>query len=327
MRWLRLVLVDPYILALLATVAVAVLLPARGVAATVVSAATTIAVGLLFFLYGARIAPRAALDGVRHWRLHVLVMLSTFALFPLLVLAARALEPAVLTPALYQGLVFLSIVPSTVQSSIAFTSIAHGNVPAAIFSASLSNVAGVVVTPLLAAGLLTGAGRVGLSAGSITAIVVQLLLPFAAGHLLRPWIGDWLQRHRRVVAPVDRGSILLVVYSAFSAGVVAGIWRQLSIGRVLVLLIVLAVLLVVVLLLTSLGSRLLGFSWPDQVTAVFCGSKKGLATGLPMAAVLFSHESVGVIVLPLMLFHQIQLVVCAALARRWARRTVHPPSN
>lgn len=302
----------------MATVGVAALLPARGAAATVAGTATAVAIGLLFFLYGARIAPRTAWAGARHWRLHVLVLLSTFALFPLLALGARVLEPAVLTPALYQGLVFLSVVPSTVQSSIAFTSIAHGNVPAAIFSASFSNIAGVVLTPLLAAALLGGA--VGFSAGSIGEIMLQLVLPFALGQAARPWIGGWIDRRRGVLGYADRGAILLVVYTAFSAGVVAGVWHQVSVGRLLVLLGVLVVLLVVVLLLTGWSARLLGFARPDRVTVVFCGSKKSMATGLPMAAVLFTQQTVGLMVLPLMLFHQIQLIVCAVLARWWSTR-------
>ncbi|GAA4718204.1 bile acid:sodium symporter family protein [Phytohabitans rumicis] len=308
--------VDAYLIALLAVVGVAALLPARGAAATAVSTATTVAVGLLFFLYGARIKPAAAWAGAKHWRLHAVVLLSTFALFPLLALALAFLPAGMLTPALYDGLVFLSVVPSTVQSSIAFTSIAGGNVPAAIFSASFSNLAGVVVTPLLAAVLLGGA--VAVSAGSIGKIVAQLVLPFAAGQALRPWIGGWMERRKRILGYADRGAILLVIYAAFSAGVVAGVWHEVSPGRLLALVGVLSVLLALVLGLTYWAGRLLGFDRPDRVTAVFCGSKKSMATGLPMATVLFTPASVGLMVLPLMLFHQIQLVVCAVLARRWA---------
>ncbi len=317
-RWLSRIPLDPYILALLATLVVATVLPARGRFADGASVATTLAIGLLFFLYGARISPGEAWAGARHWRLHVLVLSSTFVLFPLLGLAARVLQPAVLTPELYQGLLFLCVVPSTVQSSIAFTSMAGGNVPAAIFSASFSNVAGVLLTPVLAGVVLAGTGAVSFSAGSVLEIVAQLLLPFAAGQALRPWLGGWMGRHKRVLTLVDRGSILLVVYTAFSAGVVAGVWQRTSPGRLLALLGVLAALLLVVLLATAGAARLLGFTRPDRITAIFCGSKKSMATGLPMAAVLFSPQTVGLVLLPLMLFHQLQLLVCAELARRWA---------
>jgi sodium/bile acid cotransporter 7 len=312
--------VDPYLLAILATVGLAAVLPARGEGAVWFGRITTVAIGLLFFLYGARLSSRAAWDGLRHWRLHGLVLLSTFVLFPLLGLATYLLVPGVLSTTLYQGVVYLCVLPSTVQSSIAFTSIARGNVAAAICSASFSNLLGVVLTPLLVALLLSRQSG-GLSTSAIGDIAAQLLLPFLAGQVARRWIGDWVQRHRRVLNPLDRGVILLVVYTAFSAGVVGGIWHRVSPIDLVVLLVLNAVILSIVLASTSFAARRLGFSRPDQIAIVFCGSKKSLATGLPMATVLFSGPTVGLVVLPVMLFHQLQLMVCAVLARRYARES------
>ncbi|MEU5551497.1 bile acid:sodium symporter family protein [Micromonospora sp. NPDC047793] len=324
MRWPRRLPIDPFIAALFGTVALAALLPLRGTAAEVGRVAAALAVALLFFLHGAKIAPRAALDGARHWRLHVVVLLATFVLFPLLGLAAAPLRPAVLTPELYQGLLFLCAVPSTVQTSIAFTAIARGNVPAAVFTASFSNIAGIALTPLLVTLLLQGSGEVRVSAGSIGTVVLQLLVPFVAGQLSRRWTAGWIERHRALTGRVDRGAILLVVYSAFSAGVVAGVWDEVSPGRLAVLIAVVTGLLALVLGLLYAGGRALRFDRPDRVTILFCGAKKSLATGLPMAAVLVQPEALGLLVLPLMIYHQIQLVVCAAIARRWADR--HPPT-
>ncbi|WP_242586286.1 bile acid:sodium symporter family protein [Streptomyces sp. MST-110588] len=309
--------VDGFILALAGTVALAALLPARGSAATVVDGASTGAVALLFFLYGARLSTSEALAGAKSWRLHLAVLACTFLVFPALGLAARALVPYVLTPSLHTGLLFLCLVPSTVQSSIAFTSIARGNVPAAICAGSFSSLAGIVLTPLLAGLLLGGAGTGGFSAGSLLSIVEKLLLPFVAGQLLRRWTGGFLTRHRRILGYVDRGSILLVVYGAFSAGVVQGVWHQVSPWQLLALLGVEAVLLAVMLTLTSAGARQLGFPRADRIAITFAGSKKSLAAGLPMATVLFGGHA-GTAVLPLMLFHQLQLMVCAVLARRYA---------
>lgn len=309
--------VDGYILALIGTVVLAVFLPARGAAATGAEGASTAAVALLFFLYGARLSTREAMDGLRHWRLHLTVLACTFVVFPVLGLAARGLVPYVLTPELYTGLLFLCLVPSTIQSSIAFTSIARGNVAAAICAGSFSSLVGIVVTPLLAAVLLGGDGG-GFSADSLLSIVFQLLVPFLAGQLLRRWIAGFITRHKKVLGYVDRGSILLVVYTAFSAGMVQGIWGQVSFWRLLVLLAVEAVLLTVMLVLTSYGSPKLGFGRADRIAITFAGSKKSLAAGLPMASVLFgAHASLAV--LPLMLFHQMQLMVCAVLAKRYAR--------
>ncbi|MEU9100140.1 bile acid:sodium symporter family protein [Streptomyces sp. NPDC048361] len=314
--------VDPYILALLGTVGLAALLPATGSAAGVASGASTGAVALLFFLYGARLSTREALDGLRHWRLHVTVLACTFVAFPLLGLAAKGLVPTVLTPDLYNGLLFLCLVPSTIQSSIAFTSIARGNVPAAICAGSFSSIAGIVLTPLLAAGLLGSSGGA-LSADSLVEIVLQLLVPFLAGQFLRRWVGGFLVRNKKVLGYVDRGSILLVVYSAFSEGMARGIWHQVGVGRLAALLVVEAVLLTVMLTATWYGAKRLGFDRGDRIAIQFAGSKKSLAAGLPMASVLFGAQA-SLAVLPLMLFHQMQLMVCAVIARRRARDPLPP---
>ncbi len=313
--------IDPYIVALLATVAVASLLPARGVVATGFGYATTIAIGFLFLLYGARLSTKQAIDGLRHWRLHSVVFASTFLLFPLLGVAAKLLVPSVLTPELYAGLMFLCCLPSTVQSSIAFTSIARGNVAAAICSASLSNLIGIVLTPLLVTLLLfTGTHGGAVSLGSVREIMLQLLVPFVAGQLLRRWIGDFVTRHKKVLGYVDRGAILLVVYTAFSKGVVDGIWQRLTPMSLVLLLVVNTVLLTIVMVTTAFASCKLGFSREDEIAIVFCGSKKSLASGVPMAIVLLPAATLSLTVLPLMLFHQIQLMVCAWLARRFAAR-------
>ncbi|MET9600001.1 bile acid:sodium symporter family protein [Streptomyces sp. NPDC006459] len=308
---------DPYVLALLATVGLAALLPARGPVSTLADGASTAAVALLFFLYGARLSTREALEGVRHWRLHLTVLAATFVLFPLLGLAARGLVPGLLTAPLYSGLLFLCLVPSTVQSSIAFASIARGNVPAAICAGSFSSLAGIVVTPLLAAALLGGDAG-GFSLDSLLKITLQLLLPFLLGQALRSRVGGFLVRHKQVLGHVDRGSILLVVYAAFSAGVVAGIWHRVSLPQLAALMLVEAVLLAVMLLATWYGAARLGFGRADRIAIQFAGSKKSLAAGLPMASVLFGPHA-ALAVLPLMLFHQMQLMVCAVIARRRAR--------
>ncbi|MFE6666128.1 bile acid:sodium symporter family protein [Streptomyces sp. NPDC057697] len=312
--WLPL---DPYILALIGTVVLAAVLPASGTAAEVAGGASTGAVAFLFFLYGARLSTAEALDGLRHWRLHLTVLICTFVAFPLLGLAGRGLVPYVLTPQLYSGFLFLCLVPSTIQSSIAFTSIARGNVPAAICAGSFSSIAGIFLTPLLAAALLGNSGG-GFSADALLRIGAQLLLPFVAGQLLRRWIGGFLTRHKKVLGLVDRGSILLVVYTAFSEGMVAGIWHQVTPARLGALLGAEALLLALMLALTWYGGKRLGFDREDRIAIQFAGSKKSLAAGLPMASVLFGAQA-SLAVLPLMLFHQMQLMVCAVIAKRRSR--------
>jgi sodium/bile acid cotransporter 7 len=314
--------VDTFVLALLVVVATAAVFPASGTFADVLDVATKVAIALLFLLYGARLSPTEALHGLRHWRLHVLVLAATFVAFPLLGLAARVLVPSVLTPGLYAGVLFLCLVPSTVQSSIAYTSIAHGNVPAAIVSASLSNMLGVVLTPVLVVLLMRTAGGAGIDVSAVLDIVLQLLLPFVAGQLLRPWLAKWVHRHPVVTKVFDRGSILLVVYTAFSMSVAEHLWSTVSPWRVVAVAGVCAALLAVMLGVTLGSSRLAGFNRADTAVVLFCGSKKSLASGLPMALVFFGNaasSSVGLIMLPLMLFHQIQLIVCAVIASRMSR--------
>jgi len=321
---LRRIRVDRFLLLILLTVGIAALLPARGAVATGVGHASTVGIGLLFFLYGARLSTREAIEGAKHWRLHGTVLLATFVLFPLLGLAVQLVPSAVLPTELKLGVLFLCCLPSTVQSSIAFTSVARGNVPAAICAASLSNLLGIVITPVLT-GLLLAAqvsGQGGISARAVVDVGLQLLAPFVLGQVLRRWIGGWVTRNKRYLQVVDRGSILLIVYVAFSEGMVEGIWGRLSLAALGALVGTCLVLLAVTLAITWYAPR--RFPREDRITILFCGSKKSLATGLPMAGVLFAGGQIGLLVLPLMLFHQIQLMACAAIAGRMAQQAPEP---
>ena len=315
---------DNFTLYLIATVTLASLLPAQGVFADALAIATKVAVSLLFFLHGAKLSREAILAGIGHWRLQIAVVATTFALFPVLGWALSPVLRPLVTPDLYTGILYLCALPATVQSAIAFASMARGNVPAAVCSASASTLLGVVLTPLVLGLLLAQDAAMGDLLGAIGRIGVQLLLPFIAGHLLRPWIGDFLKRRTSVMKVVDQGSILLVVYAAFSHAVIDGLWSQLPLSAMAGLLVVCGVLLALVLTVTVWGSRRLGFSKEDEIAIVFCGSTKSLITGVPMANVLFAANVAGAIVLPLMVFHQMQLMVCAVLAQRYARRPADP---
>nr|WP_288853146.1 bile acid:sodium symporter family protein [uncultured Acidovorax sp.] len=316
---------DNFTLALLGTVTLASVLPASGVAAQALEGITVAAVALLFFLHGAKLSRDAIVAGLSHWRLHLVVVGTTFALFPLLGWALRPLLLPLVTPGLYTGILYLCVLPATVQSAIAFTAMARGNMPAAICSASASTLLGIVITPLLVGLLLPEAQQAGAAQhdtlANIGRITLQLLVPFVVGHLLRPWIGGFVQRRAAALKLVDQGSILLVVFTAFSAAVVEGLWRQLPASALLGLVVVCAVLLTLALVTTTWVARRMGFSKEDEITLVFCGSKKSLASGVPMAKVLFASHAVGAIVLPIMVFHQMQLMVCAVLAQRYARRS------
>mgnify|MGYP003576314534 CR=1 FL=1 len=313
---------DNFTLALVGVVALASVFPAQGDAADWIGALTTFGIGLLFFLHGAKLSREAIVAGITHWRLHLLVLGATFVMFPLLGVALKPVLLPLVTPELYTGVLYLCVLPATVQSAIAFTSMARGNVPAAVCSASASTLLGVFVTPLLVNLLVVHGGGTATSFDAIGRILLQLMAPFVAGHLLRPWVGGFVKRHAAGLKFVDQGSILLVVYTAFSAAVIEGLWSQVPPGALAGLVLVCGVVLALGLGLTTWVARRLGFGKADEITIVFCGSKKSLASGIPMAHVLFAAPAVGAIVLPLMLFHQIQLMVCAVLARRYALRPV-----
>jgi sodium/bile acid cotransporter 7 len=319
--------VDPFLMFLVGTVVAASLLPCRGEGAVIFGWITNAAITLLFFLHGAKLSREAIVAGIGHWRLHLLVAASTFVLFPILGLAIRVLGTGWINPGMTAGVLFLCLLPSTVQSSIAFTSIARGNVPAAVCSATLSNVVGIFLTPVMV-GLFLGnlgkGGHGGVDLHSIESIALQLLAPFILGHLSRPLTSGFITKHKTLVGRVDRSSILLVVYTAFSAAVVEGLWKTLSAGDIALVLVLDAVLLAAALVITTVAARVLGFSKEDEIAIVFCGSKKSLASGVPMAGVLFPAAAVGPIIVPLMLFHQMQLMVCAVMARRYAAAALVP---
>ncbi|WBO22207.1 bile acid:sodium symporter family protein [Sphingomonas abietis] len=311
-------LFDPFLLMLIGTVTLASLLPARGWGASIAGWLADGAILLLFFLHGAKLSRAAIVAGASKWKLHLAVLATSFLFYPLLGLGAEAVAWQV-APAMAAGLLYLSLLPSTVQSSIAFTSIAGGDVPAAIGSASLSSIVGIFATPLLAQWLMGAGGSSGAQAlDAILKIGGQLLLPFAAGHMLRPWIGGFIDRHKPLVGRVDRGSILFLVYTVFSAAVVEGLWHQTDVGDLLAALAIGVVMLAIVLVATLWASRALGWAREDEIVWRFCGSKKSLVAGVPLAAAIFPPAQVGMLLLPLMIFHQAQLMICSVMAKRYA---------
>ena len=311
---------DNFTLTLIGVVVIASVLPASGQVAVGFGWLTNIAIALLFFLHGAKLSRDSIIAGAGHWRLHLLVFGLTFVLFPLLGLALKPLLSPLIGDELYMGMLYLCALPATVQSAIAFTSLARGNIPAAICSAAASSLFGIFLTPLLVTLLLDVHGDSGSTLDAIMKISVQLLLPFIAGQIARRWIGTWVERNKSWLKFVDQGSILLVVYGAFSEAVNEGIWQQIPVWELAGLVLVCCIFLALVLASATVLGKVFGFNQEDRITILFCGSKKSLATGVPMAQVLFAGSTIGVLILPLMLFHQIQLMVCAVLAQRYAKR-------
>ena len=311
---------DPLIVLIILAVIIAIIAPARGSFADIFGQLTNVAIALLFLLYGARLSTQEALNGLKHWRLHLTILAFTFVVYPLIGIALRSLT-AVISNDMYLGILFLTLVPSTVQSSVAFTSIAEGNVAGAIVSASASNLVGVIITPLLVMFLMGTGGGVHIDTPVFGEIALLLLAPFVLGQLTRRWVGKVAQSKATKV--VDRGSIAMVVYSAFSKGVVDGTWSSISLWDLAFLVVFAAIFVAFMLWLTKKASQKMGFNRADTIAIEFCGSKKSLATGLPMASVIFASggASLGLLILPLMIYHQVQLMMCSWLAARYAQ---HP---
>ena len=311
---------DNFTLTLIAVVLIATFLPCSGDIAVAFSWLTNLAIGLLFFLHGAKLSRESVLAGLTHWRLQLAIFACTFVLFPILGLLLKPVLTPLVGIELYAGMLFLCALPATVQSAIAFTSLARGNIPAAVCSAAASSLIGIFLTPLLVLLLMGSDVGQGSTVDAISKITVQLLLPFIAGQIARRWIGGWVGRNKNWLKYIDQGSILLVIYTAFSAAVVSGLWQQVPVATLFALILACCVLLAFALGITWYLSKAFGFSLEDRITMLFGGSKKSLATGVPMAQVLFATTGLGLLILPLMLFHQIQLMVCSVLAARFAER-------
>ncbi len=310
---------DKFILLLLATIALASLLPAHGEGLRVASSISNLAIFSLFFFHGLRLAHQAVWDGLKHWRLQSAVLCASFALVPLLGFALSRALPEMLPAELWTGVLFLCALPSTVQAAIASCSMARGNVAASVIAAALSNLAAVILTPLLFAALMHVGGR-GADISAIGRIASLLLLPFILGQVARHWLADWAARHKAWIGRLDRLTILITVYVTFSAAVNEGLWSRLDGGEF-------GRLAIVVLILLSLAfggawgmGRILGLTREDRVTLFYSGAHKSLATGAPMARILFPAAAAGMIILPLMLYHQLQLMISAWIAARWAER-------
>jgi len=314
---------DPFLLALAGTVGLAYLAPGIGSDDSPIPwhRITTFGVGLIFFFYGLRLSMDKLRAGMRNWRLHVLVQFTTFGLFPLLALLARPLFAHEENATLWSSIFFLTTLPSTVSTSVVMVSIAGGNIPAAIFNASISSLIGIVATPLLTSLVLNTSTESAHLGGLVTDLLLQVVLPVVAGVLLNSRLGAFAARHSNALRLSDQFVILLIVYTAFCESFARNVFQGYSALGIIALSLGMAGLFFLVYGLVTLISNLLGFSHEDRITAVFCGSKKSLVHGTVMANLLFpSTAATGALLLPLMLYHAIQILIASIIARAQGRR-------
>lgn len=289
---------------------------------------TKVGVALIFFLYGLTLSFAALRAGALHWRLHLVVQGTTFLIFPLLGFVLVALTPGLVSADLRLGFVFLCVLPSTISSSVALTAAAGGNVAAAVFNATLSSLLGVVLTPLWISVYLSSGGQGGPLLPVVRDLVIWLLLPMAVGQLFRPWLAAWAERQKGRLHIADRVVILLIIYTSFCNSVQSGLWQGRGASLLVLTVGLCALIFTTAMLLTAAISRWLGFAWPDRITAMFCGSKKTLASGVPMANLIFAGQPVlGIVLLPIMVYHSLQLLASGVLAARWAKTGANDSSR
>jgi solute carrier family 10 (sodium/bile acid cotransporter), member 7 len=278
-------------------------------------------IALVFFLNGLGLPLAALRQGITRWRVHLLIQLSTFVLFPLLGMGLLKLSQGWMAADLQLGFFYLCALPSTVSSSVALTAAARGNVPVALFNATLSSLLGVLLTPLWMAWALGQEGTAFDVGPVVRNLLLWVVLPLVAGQAARPLLRDWAARHKARLHIVDRLTILMLVYTSFSDSVQQGVWRNSGWSVLLQTVLVGGVLFFVVLGLSNFASRRLGLPDEDRIAAVFCGSKKTLASGVPMAHLIFgAHPALGLILIPIMVYHPLQLAICGVLAQHWAAR-------
>jgi solute carrier family 10 (sodium/bile acid cotransporter), member 7 len=291
-------------------------------AAQCIRSSSPIGIALIFFLHGLAISFAALKAGTLKWRLHLTVQCCTFLFFPVLGLAIIWFLDKHIGPDLRLGIFYLCVLPSTVSSSVAMTAAARGNVPAAVFNATLSSLLGVFITPLWVGWMLKQGGHSLPSGHVLLDLLTWLVLPLCAGQICRRWLAQWAARNKAFIHLADRGTILLLVYTSFCDSMKWGVWSQGGGTNVFVASVLsLALFFVVLSSVNALCDRL-GFVEEDRIAAVFCGSKKTLASGIPMAQLIFgTHSGLSLILLPIMIYHPMQLVICGWLAGRWAKRS------
>ena len=320
---MKLIKIDGFVIAMLLAVIFSFIFPQLGGdnSPLHLGLVTTWGISLVFFLHGANLSFGAIKAGLGAWRLHLLVQATTFVLFPIIGFAIYfGLD--FLSPEVRLGLFFLCALPSTISSSVAMTAIGKGNVAGAVFNATLSGILGMIITPFYISLITatTNGGHLDVL-GAVLDIMKTLLIPFILGQVLRPILKEFLQKNKKIINTLDRTTIILIVFVAFCHSNISNIWSKIPALQLVLIFVIVAIILALVLFITTITAKSLGFSHEDEVAGVFCGSKKSLANGAPIAAILFAGSPVlGIIILPTMIYHQLQLMVCSVIAARYASK-------
>ncbi|GAL64062.1 bile acid:sodium symporter family protein [Algibacter lectus] len=315
--------IDKFVLSIIVVIIFAYFFPQWGVSESKIPIDTISAIGisLIFFFYGLKLSPAKLKAGLKNWKLHVLVQSATFLIFPMLVLALRPLIQNEAQETIWLAFFFLAALPSTVSSSVVMVSMAKGNIPAAIFNASISGIIGVALTPLWM-GLFVNDAQTDFDFTAIyIKLIVQIILPVVLGLGLQRYFGAFVQKHSAKLTLFDKSIILLIIYKSFAESFTGNIFSSVSVFDLLLLFVAVLVLFFIVFVLIGFLSIKMNFIKEDQITAQFCGTKKSLVHGTVFSKIIFGNmASIGIVLLPLMLFHASQILIITIIATRLSKR-------
>ncbi|WP_010135272.1 bile acid:sodium symporter family protein [Ochrovirga pacifica] len=310
---------DPFVLCLLMVIALAFLFP-NGAETFCLAELTSVGISGIFFLYGLKLSIAEVTNGLKNYPLHILVQLSTFVLFPAIIWILKPVLSLWIGDTFWMGLFYLSALPSSVSSSVIMVSLAKGNVPSAIFNASISGIIGVFATPLWMGLVMYQQENVSLQ-GIFLKLTLQILVPLVIGLSLNKKYGTWAQQKKRFITLYDKTIIVLIVYSSFCKSILTDVFLGISLLQILYLGIVIVALFWIMMGMIYSFARLLRLNLADQITAMFCGSKKSLIHGSAILKILFvNNPNASLFLLPVMLYHTIQLMILAVIANRLGNR-------
>lgn len=315
--------IDGFVLSIIAVIGIAYFFPEWGTQESKIpiDAISAMGIFLIFFFYGLKLSPSKIKSGLKNWKLHLLVQATTFIVFPLIVLAFYPFLHTEEDRVLWLAFFFLAALPSTVSSSVVMVSMAKGNIPSAIFNASISGIIGIAITPLWMGVFVQDAGTDFNFTEIYTKLIVQIILPVVLGILLQRYLGEFAQKYNKRLSLFDKSIILLIIYKSFSGSFDENIFSSVSLKDLLVLFIAVLVLFYIVFYLTGFVAKKLKFNTEDQITAQFCGTKKSLVHGTVFSKILFGNmASIGIILLPLMIFHATQILILSIIAAKRANR-------
>ncbi|MGQ1784338.1 MULTISPECIES: bile acid:sodium symporter family protein [unclassified Saccharicrinis] len=315
--------IDGFIVGLLCMILLAYLYPGIGDENSPIqlTTATSVGISLIFFFYGLKLSPRNMAKGLSNFRLHILVQLTTFALFPLLMICLRPLVKTEEIHLLWLALFFMAALPSTVSSSVVMVSIAKGNIPGAIFNASISGLIGIIITPLWMGLFMHTAESDFDLAGIVTSLILKILCPVILGLSLNKYLGNTARKYGRYLTLFDKSIILMIVYNSFGKSFVANVFDDIKLSHLITTVVIIICTFTLIYGIVFVITLRLNFSKEDQITALFCGSKKSLIHGSVMANVLFKNmASQGIFIIPIMVYHSLQLIAISFIARRFGLR-------